>query len=94
MRRTLAALCLTLLLGACANGRGDYQPPGRDIPSAPAFAKPVEVRDPARGEDMEVVATRERRARQRANRIIGCTVAAWERVRAGVAGDNPKTTCK
>lgn len=70
-----------MLLAGCADGTAARTPISRDIPGPPDYLQPVGVREPAAGEFCEVVATRERRGRQRANVIIGKARRDWTAVR-------------
>lgn len=56
-----------MLTGCGASGE---VPISRDLPQAPAFAKPVSVKEPEAGEPALAVAARERAGRMQANRVI------------------------
>lgn len=71
--RISAAFCLTLMLAACSS----YTEPKRILPGPPAYAQEVRVPDPKAGEDVVVVALRERAGRRKANRIIGAMRGDW-----------------
>ena len=74
----LAAASLVLIsISACSTSPTASAPVARQLPSEPAFAKPVTVRHRI-DDDLELVAVRERAGRARANDVIECFVR-WYR---------------
>jgi len=65
----LAAACLVMACAGCSTS-GPREPLARNLPLEPAFAREVMVSDPRVGEDMLVVAARERAGRLQANAVI------------------------
>lgn len=75
---------MTLSLASCASsgsGSAVRDIVSRDLPPAPAYLQPVTVPDPKAGEDLVLIAGRERAGRLKANRIIVNTKTQWEKLR-------------
>ena len=58
----------------------------RFLPEWPAHCQPVRVKDPKTGEEMLVIAARERAGRVKANRIIASCAEWYEDVKASYEG--------
>lgn len=68
-----------LMLAACASSSVKVS---RDLPAPPAYLREVHVAQPRLNEDLLAIAVRERRGREKANKIIGRARSAWETMRA------------
>lgn len=77
--RILAVAAIAASLGACQTTGQKVLV--RNLPPAPAYARPVPVADPRVGDDALVVAARERLGRVQANCVITHFRDWYERVR-------------
>lgn len=100
--RLAAAGSMSLCVGGCLTS-GTISPPSpaRTLPEAPAFARPVKVAPPKVGEDVLLVAARERAGRAKANDIIACfdrwyaaVKDAYGQVVAEQTADMVRKTCR
>ena len=73
---------MAMACAGCASSRPAETPVTRQLPEAPAFARPVVLPPHREGDDMLVVAGRERAGRARANDVIRCFVRWYRDVRA------------
>lgn len=85
-RRLLAASLLLPILSGCAAWR-PIKPPPRELPPEPAFLQEVRVQHRV-GDDLLLVAARERAGRAKANDIIFCA-RAERRALAAVLRQQP-----
>lgn len=71
---------MMLPLGACAqsgSGAGLKDVVKRELPGPPAYLVPINVPEPKAGENMEVIASRERAGRVDANKRITAGRKQW-----------------
>lgn len=66
------------LVGCTASNSGVREVIRRDIPGPPSYLSPVIVPEPKAGEDVLVIAGRERAGRLKANRIILGARSQWK----------------
>src|SRR4051812_33411750 len=72
LRLIAAGLTLVVLSGCATSLPTSASKPQRQLPPAPAFVKRVTVKAPKTGDDLELVAARERAGRAKANDINAC----------------------
>jgi hypothetical protein len=82
MRKLLVLIAAASMLTACGSSSAIKPPVARELPKPPSYMQEVHVPEPKEGEDLLVVATRERRGRLKANKIIKRSRAAWGTMRA------------
>lgn len=76
-----------MALAGCAASAPTRPALKRSLPPPPAFAKRVRVSTPKVGEDVELVAARERAGRAKANDTIACFTDWYAMVRATYGQD-------
>jgi len=81
----LAVACLAMASAGCSTS-SRKEPLARSLPAEPAFAREVGVPDPRVGEDVLVVAARERAGRLQANAVIRRFRGWYGEVRRGYGG--------
>lgn len=87
MNGLMLALTSASLMACSASSRSATVLP-RDVPGAPSYLAPVQVRNPALGEDPYAIAARERAGRLQANRVIVKGAAEWNTMAAEFAQGN------
>lgn len=75
-------------LMACSTSGNSQGVLPRDVPGAPSYMVPVQVRNPVLGEDPYAIAARERAGRLQANRVIVKGAAEWNTMAAEFAQGN------
>lgn len=73
---------LSLSSTACSTSGSGATVVPRQVPGAPSYMVPVQVKAPELGEDPYAVAARERAGRLQANRIIVKGAAEWNTIAA------------
>ena len=76
------------MLTACATLNNP--PTIRHLPQKPDFVKPVVITEPKQGEDVLIIAARERAARLKANRVIAQFSGWYDALRDDYAAGQPE----
>lgn len=83
-----AAISIPLAAGGCSTSIRT-EPPSRELPALPSFVSPVWLMAPREGDDLELVAARDRAGRAKANDIITCFTDWYGRLRKTYGRTDP-----